>query len=137
MYFRLRGSAYYFASIERQFGTPDGRAADDSIFQILNELLPINPAEWFGQGAARAESVAQSSEHELAEAIMYLYQENFFRYLAWLDDLGILASGEFSKAMLSGQAFATLVSLARHDSSNGSIMQRIGSLQRCFFPFCE
>ena len=127
LYFRLRWGAFHYNHLERQFGTPDRELADNSAAQHLQELLPRTYNEWLNSYNT---SYVESNEYEFAAGMIRLYEKNFLTYLAWFDSLGILASGRIANAMLSGQAFATLVSLSRNDVE-------IDNLQPCFFPFCS
>lgn len=137
VYARLRWGAYYYHSLEKQFDAPKGTLVDDTRLHFLQDLLPLNSQVWLDRDASRAHRFVQDNENELVDAIITLYQGNFLPYLAWLDSLGILASGPVSNGMLSGQAFATLVSLSGDYSNYDPIMDRIDNLQRCFFPFCR
>jgi hypothetical protein len=134
-YSRLRLGAFIQLKLETQFGTANELPTDDSTFSLLYDLLPGNPAEWFNGRLYASEVFVEDHEEELAETFSVLYDRHFFSYLAWMDSLGILGSGQFADTMLSGQAFATVVHLAREDDG-GTILSTLDALQTCFFPFC-
>ena len=134
-YFRLRWGALIYRQFQARFGAPNGLSIEDYAWRNFDDLLPRRHDEWLYRYGRQSERLAQRFDRELADTLAQLYERNFLTYIAWLDNLGTLGSGPISSAILSGQAFATLVALARNDA-HGDIMFEIDDLSPCFFPFC-
>ena len=136
-YSRLRWGAFTYASLVIYFGAPEGNIPKegDSVFSRLEMLLPYSFDSWISQGAPRTLTFTQNNRKELVEALTELQKQNSDAYAAWLERVGIVTSGQVSNTILSGQALATLASLAEADDS-GDILERIGRLGWWFWPFC-
>ena len=137
VYFRFRWGAFSYASFVQWFGAPDGNVPqeNDDVFQVLHGVLPSSFDNWHRGNAATAVEFAQDNEDELIATLGALQEQNADIYTTWLEGIGIRPSGRVSATILSGQALATVVSLANQGDS-GTIDDRIRQLRWCFYPFC-
>ena len=136
VYLRFRWGAFSYASLVRHFGPPNGNVPNDLPFDLLEDLLPGSMEQWVGEMVSPVRTFAAAQEGELVKALAEVQAANSRIHEAWLERVGIVPSGQVSIAILSGQALATLVSLAREGGDGRNIRDRIRNLDRWFYPFC-
>ena len=148
-YLRFRWGAFFYERLVRYFGPPNGllleRSEGDDPESNLRTLLP-SWSEWLQDRGPSTDSFAQINANNVATALSQVVEQNWDHYTTWLEKVGIVASGQVSLAMLSGQTLATLVSLAgslgdnvvKSDNAEKSVESILVWLrERCFYPLCR